>query len=98
MTSDHPTPPVALRIPRVDTLHGDVREDDYFWLRDKSDPRVADYLNAENNYVDEILGHTKPLQDELYNEILSHIEQTDTEAPYLFRGCYYYSRTEKGKQ
>ncbi len=98
MTTGSPTPPVAHRIPKTDTLHGDTREDDYFWLRDKSDPRVAEYLNEENAYADAVMAHTKPLQDALYDEILSHIEQTDVEAPYLFRGWYYYVRTEEGKQ
>jgi oligopeptidase B len=87
-----------MRIPATSTLHGDLREDDYAWLRDKGDPRVAEYLNAENTYVDAALNHTKPLQVELYNEILSHIEQTDEEAPYPYRGYLYYTRTQEGMQ
>ncbi len=98
MNSTLPTRPVAIRRPKTDTLFGDVRQDDYFWLRDKADPHVAEYLNAENSYVDAVLGHTASLQEVLYKEILSHVEQTDMEAPYVYRGSYYYVRTEEGKQ
>lgn len=93
-----PTAPIAAQIPKTTSIHGDIVTDSYFWLRDKADPRVAEYLNAENAYVDEVMGHTKQLQEQLYEEMLSHIEQTDSEAPYLLRGFSYYTRTEEGKQ
>lgn len=93
-----PVPPVANKIPKIDTLHGDRREDNYFWLREKSNPDVAAYLKAENAYAESVLAPTKALQVTLYKEMLSHIKQTDANVPYRLDGYYYYSRTEEGKQ
>ena len=75
-------PPLTKRVPKVDIYHGDQREDDYFWLREKSDPKVATYLEAENTYADAMLADTAALQEDLYTEILSHIQQTDANVPY----------------
>jgi len=93
-----PSPPVARKIPKVDTVHGDRREDDYFWLRDKKDPAVKAYLEAENAYTDAVLKPTEGLQESLYKEMLSRIKETDVNVPYRKGGFYYYSRTEQGKQ
>jgi oligopeptidase B len=90
--------PVAPIRPKVDTLHGDIRVDNYFWLRIKTDPAVRAYLEAENAYADSMLAHTKPLQETLYNEMLGRIKQTDLSVPYLDNGWWYYTRTEEGKQ
>ena len=97
-TAAQPTPPIAERRVHVDTLHGDVRSDDYFWLRNKSDPAVRAYLEAENRYAEALLAHTKPLQETLYNEMLGRIKQTDLSVPYRDNGWWYYTRTEEGKQ
>ncbi|MBX9929805.1 MAG: S9 family peptidase [Gemmatimonadaceae bacterium] len=79
------------------TLHGDRRVDDWFWMRDRTDPRVMAYLEAENAYTDAVMAHTKPLEDELYTEMLGRIKEDD-DSPPVRRGEYwYYSRTEKGK-
>lgn len=91
------TPPVAAIIPRVDTLHGDVRVDNYFWLRDKTNPRVISYLEAENAYTAAQMKHTEKLQDRLYAEMLGRIKENDLSVPYLYNGYWYYNRTEKGK-
>lgn len=91
-------PPVAEVVPHVDTLHGDVRSDDYYWLRDKSNPGVIEYLEAENGYTEAMMEHTKGLQEKLYEEILSRIKETDLSVPEKLDDYYYYSRTEKGKQ
>ena len=96
--SSEPTPPAAERRPHTDTLHGDVRQDDWFWLRDKPDPRVRAYLEAENAYAEQVLAPTKPLQASLYDEMLARIKQTDLSVPVRDRGWLYYSRTEEGKQ
>ncbi|HKQ58753.1 MAG TPA: S9 family peptidase [Candidatus Eisenbacteria bacterium] len=93
-----PEPPVARKVPRVETLHGDRRVDDYFWLRQKSDPEVIRYLEAENAYTTEMSRGTEPFQETLYKEMLARIKQTDLSVPYRLRGYYYYSRTEEGKQ
>ncbi len=79
-------------------IHGDRREDDYFWLRDKNDPRVTAYLEAENAYTATVMQPTEPLQESLYTEILGRIKEDDTTVPYRRGDYFYYSRTEKGKQ
>ena len=91
-------PPVARKAPHIETLHGDRRVDDYFWLREKSEPEVIAYLKAENAYTEAMTRANEPLQEALYKEMLGRIKQTDLSVPYRLRGYYYYSRTEEGKQ
>ena len=91
-------PPVAMKTPKVDTLHGEIRQDDYFWLRDKDNPDVLTYLRAENAYTDEVMAGSKAFQASLYQEMLSRIKEDDSSVPYRRGGHFYYSRTEKGKQ
>jgi oligopeptidase B len=91
-------PPVARRIPKQDVVHGETRLDEYFWLRDRADPEVAAYLEAENAYADAVMAPTRALQEALYAEMLGRIQQTDTSAPYPEGRHLYYSRTEEGKQ
>jgi oligopeptidase B len=91
-------PPVAKRVSKTDVVHGDRRADDYFWLREKSNPDVVAYLEAENAYTDSVMKPTERLQKKLYDEMLSHIKQTDLSVPHRDRGYFYYSRTEEGKQ
>jgi oligopeptidase B len=90
-------PPVAPVVARVDTLHGDVRVDNYFWLREKTNPKVIAYLESENAYTLAAMKHTDVLQDKLYQEMLSRIKETDLSVPFRENGYWYYSRTEKGK-
>src|SRR3954470_22750415 len=91
-------PPVARKIPHTVQLHGETLSDDYFWLRNKGTPEVEQYLRAEAAYADAMMKPTEPLQKTLYEEMLSRIQETDTAAPFLKDGFWYYSRTEKGKQ
>ena len=91
-------PPVAKKVPKVDVLHGDKRQDDYFWLREKGDPEVVAYLNAENAYTDSVMKATEAFQEALYAEMLGRIKEDDSSVPYRQGGFLYYSRTEKGKQ
>jgi oligopeptidase B len=93
-----PQPPVARKEPKDVTVHGDKRIDDYFWLRNKGTPEVEAYLNAEAAYADAMMEKTKPLQETLYGEMLSRVQETDISAPWRKDGFYYYSRTEKGLQ
>lgn len=93
-----PVPPVARIVPKTSEIHGDRRVDDYFWLRDKKDPAVATYLEAENAYTDAVTKPTEALREALYKEMLSRIKETDVNVPYRRDGYYYYSRTEQGKQ
>jgi oligopeptidase B len=90
-------PPAARQIPKVDTLHGEVRVDDYFWLREKTNPEVTAYLEAENAYTTQKMKHTEALQDKLYQEMLGRIKETDLSVPVFDTGWWYYSRTEQGK-
>jgi oligopeptidase B len=93
-----PKPPSARREPRVDVVHGEKRQDDYFWLRRKEDPQVRAHLEAENAYTDAVMKPTEALQEALYSEMLGRIKETDLSVPYRKGGFFYYSRTEKGKQ
>ena len=90
-------PPIARRIPKVDTLHGEVRVDDYYWLREKSDTQVIRYLEAENAYTETMTRHLEPLREQLYNEMLGRIKETDLSVPYRDGEYWYYTRTEQGK-
>jgi oligopeptidase B len=94
---DAQQPPVAPRVSHVDTLHGQVRNDDYFWLREKSNPEVISYLEAENAWTKAGMQHTEALQDRLYREMLGRIKETDFSVPYREGGWWYYTRTEQGK-
>ena len=91
-------PPIAEKKPHDTTIHGDTLTDDYFWLREKTNPEVVKYLNAENTYTDEVTRDLNPFCENLYNEFLSHIKQTDLSVPYRLGRFYYYSRTEEGLQ
>jgi oligopeptidase B len=93
-----PAPPVALTTPKVDTIHGDVLVDNYFWLRDRKNPDVVKYLEAENAYTAAMTKHIEPLHEQLYKEMLSRIKQTDLDVPVRRDSFYYYTRTEEGKQ
>jgi oligopeptidase B len=91
-------PPMAKKNPKTTEIHGDKLQDDYYWLREKTNPEVVAYLEEENKYTDAFMKETEGLQKKLYDEMLGRIKQTDLTVPYLFRGDYYYSRTEEGKQ
>src|SRR5262245_30822708 len=91
-------PPVAKKLPKTSTIHGDTRLDNYFWLRDKKSKEVNDYLEAENAYTKAVMKPTEGFQEELYKEMLGRIKQTDLSVPYRLGDYWYYSRTEKGKQ
>ena len=92
------TPPVARRIPKADTLFGDVRVDDYYWLRQKTDSTVLHYIAAENEWTAAGMRHTEALQEQLYREIVGRTKQTtDVQAPVHENGYWYYARWEQGK-
>src|SRR6266850_2413747 len=97
-SSSLPAPPVAKKVPKTTEINGHTLVDNYFWLRDKQNPEVKAYLDAENSYTDAAMKSTEALQKKLYDELLSRIKETDIEVPYKEGGYYYYSRTEAGKQ
>jgi oligopeptidase B len=98
--------PIAAKHPHVHQLHADERQDDYFWLRghasgvsqgQRENPEVIAYLEAENAYTDAKMQHTEALQTQLYEEMLSRIQEDDLSVPYRRGEFYYYTRTEAGK-
>lgn len=91
-------PPVAAKIPKALTIHGDTRTDNYFWMNDRDDPKVIAYLQAENAYLDTIMKPEASLQESLYEEMRGRIMEQDATAPYLRNGYYYYTRYETGKE
>src|SRR5947209_265706 len=91
-------PPTAPREPHREVRHGATVNDDYFWLREKSNPKVVQYLEAENRYTESMTKGIQPFADALYKEMLGRIKQTDLSVPTPRRGYFYYTRTVEGKQ
>jgi oligopeptidase B len=90
--------PIAPKRPRNLTQHGETRVDNYFWLRDREDPEVMNYLKSQLDYLDEVMGRAKPLQETLFSEMKNRIQETDATVPEKRGGYLYYVRTEAGKQ
>ena len=93
-----PKPPMAERKTKTTQIHGDTMVDDFFWLREKSNPRVIAYLESENAYTEAAMKHTAALQEKLYKEMVGHIKETDENLPYRQGDYFYYSRTVQGLQ
>ena len=96
--SDFSLPPVAEILPDTFTNFGQQRIDNYAWLKDKNNPKVIAYLNAENAYTESVMAPTTGLQQTIYDEIVGRMKEDDESYPSFRDGYYYYSRTEKGKQ
>lgn len=96
--AEMPEPPVAEKIPKELTLHGDKRVDNYYWLNERDNPKVIDYLKAENEYKSRVMKHTEDLQEKLFNEIVGRIKKKDMSVPYKESGYYYYTRYEEAKE
>ncbi len=90
-------PPVAKIVPKQLEKHGNVRTDNYYWLRERDNPEVIAYLKAENEYTQAMTAHTKELEEKIFGEFKARIRQTDISVPYLDNGYYYYQRTQEGK-
>ena len=95
--SSPPEPPVAEIVPKTLEAHGDVRVDNYFWMRERENPKVIEYLNAENAYTDAVMAHAEGFQTKLFEEIKGRIKQTDLSVPYRHDDYFYYDRQEDGK-
>ena len=89
-------PPTVAKQEKVFTEHGNTRTDNYYWLNQREDTAVLNYLKAENEYLAKVMEHTKPLQEKLYNEIVGRIKKDDSSVPYFKNGYWYYTRFEKG--
>ena len=100
--NDHTMPenisaPIAKIIPKIIEKHGDQRIDNYYWLNDRENPEVIDYLNKENEYYNTVTAHTKNFQNELFLEMKARIKEDDASVPYFYNGYYYITRFETGK-
>ena len=96
--AETPQPPMPTKKTKITKIHDDTMTDDFFWLREKTNPAVMAHLQAEDAYAQTAMKHTAALQEKLYNEMVSHIKETDTQVPYRFGNYFYYTRTEKGNQ
>ncbi|MFV8442155.1 S9 family peptidase [Flavobacterium sp. LB2P44] len=96
MSKNSPTP-IAKIIPKTLEKHNEKRIDNYFWLNDRENPEVIEYLNQENTYYDTMTADTKGFQKELYEEMKGRIKEDDQSVPYLYNGYYYITRFETGK-
>ncbi len=92
------TVPLAAKKPKELTIHGYTRMDPYYWLNERENPEVIDYLTAENQYTDTMLAHTKAFQEKLYNELVGRVKQTDMSVPFKDNGYYYITRYEEGQE
>ena len=92
------SPPVATIKPKEFQEHGNSRIDNYYWLRDRENPEVIDYLKKENEYTSAVMKDTDRLQEKIYNEIIGRIKQTDISVPYFINGYFYYTRYEEGSE
>jgi oligopeptidase B len=90
-------PPVAIKKPKKLTKHNDVRIDNYYWLNDKENPEVVDYLKAENAYTKQVMQHTEAFQKDLFEEMKGRIKEDDTSVPYKLNGYWYITRFQKGQ-
>ena len=93
-----PEPPRARVVPRAHTIHDETRVDEYFWLRNREDPEVLAYLEAENRYTESVMRSTEALQERLFAEMRGRIKETDLSVPERIDGWLYYHRTEQGAQ
>lgn len=97
MINNKVQPPIAKKIPKKLIVHGDERIDDYFWLNQREDPMVIEYLNAENAYFEHMTAHTKHLEANLFEEMKSRIKEDDESVPYKYNGYWYIVKYETGK-
>jgi len=97
LAQDAVQPPVAEKIKKELTIHGQTRIDNYYWLNERTNPKVIDYLKAENAYADAMMKSTEALQEKLYGELFGRVKQTDMSVPHFDNGYWYYTRVEAGK-
>lgn len=92
------TAPTVEKKEKILEIHGDIRIDNYYWLNDRENPEVIDYLERENDYYEKMTAHTKEFQNSLFEEIKSRIKEEDESVPYFYNGYYYITREETGKE
>ena len=94
-TGPHPLRAIPPKRPYEITQHGLTRIDNYYWMRDKNDPETMKHLRAESDYLEEIMQHTKPLQERLFSEMKARIKEDDSTVPEKRGGYFYYERDEQ---
>ena len=90
-------PPVAKKIPKKLVIHNDVRVDNYYWIKDKENPEVIDYINLENSYYQDQTKHSNVFKHSLFEEMKSRIKKDDFSVPYKYNGYWYLTKYKKGK-
>ena len=95
--TEAPAPPMADKQVKLLEIHDDVRQDPYYWLNDRENEEVIDYLERENDYYQKMTAHTEELKDKLFHEIKSRIKEKDESVPYFYNGYYYITRYEEGQ-
>nr|WP_255462700.1 S9 family peptidase [Galbibacter sp. BG1] len=90
-------PPIAEKKPKTLEKHGDIRVDDYYWLNERENPEVIDYLERENAYYEKMTAHTDELKDSLFKEMKGRIKEDDQSVPYKYNGYWYITKYEEGK-
>jgi oligopeptidase B len=90
--------PIAKKTPKELEIHGDIRVDNYYWLNDRENPDVINYLEQENEYYNALTSHTKDFQEKLFLEMKSRIKEDDSSLPYKRNGYWYSTRYETGKE
>ena len=91
-------PPKAGQRPYQHKIHNDIRVDEYFWLKERENPEVIDYLERENDYYLKSTAHTIDFQEDLFEEMKARIKEDDSSVPYFYNGYWYISRFESGKE
>ena len=90
--------PIAIKKPQLLEIHGHQRQDPYYWMNERENPEVIDYLNAENAYLKEVMKPTEELQNQLFEEMKGRIKEQDESVPYYKSGYFWYTRYEKGSE
>ena len=96
-TMENITPPIADKKEEILEKHGDIRVDQYYWLNERENPEVVDYLERENDYYNKMTAHTDDFKDSLFKEMKSRIKEDDSSVPYKYNGYWYYTKYETGK-
>ena len=97
MPNSNISPPVADEVPYQHKIHDHIRIDPYYWLNQRDNPEVLDYLDRENDYYQKMTAHTQAFQEELYKEMRARIKEDDSSVPYFYNGYWYITRYEEGK-
>ena len=92
------TPPKAEKIPYQLKIHNDIRVDNYYWMRERENPEVIDYLERENDYYNKMTENSKSFREDLFKELKGRIKEKDESVPYFFNGYWYITRFEKDMQ